>query len=297
MRQRYEKERADWLLAHEIPWTLSDRRQAQKLKRKAAQMERKASGAAESSFHEGQIAWFPARFIKHGEDPKEQFARIMTLVLIVTPAMVLLAGPAILLAKGLYAVTWFFAPFKPKKPKGEGHKVRAIKMLRVLHGLSLKRWSWLIASGVAGLAGLVAVGLDGQWLYLEPRFPIIFIDYAVLMPLYMWLQITLGLALVAWILRCTGWPAVKGSPRSGKKALPEMPEAPAERPKPTIPKADETKRRIEDEEDEDLGEGIVYGDDIDTDPEPADAAPETTDSKPRPMIPVGGEYKKEVSDG
>lgn len=269
---RHENERADWLVQHEIPWTQSDRRQAQKLKRKAAKLAQKEAGAADSSFHEARIPWFPARFIAHGEDPKEQLARVATLVLIIAPAMVLLAGPAILLAKGLYAISWLVLP-----PKGK----------RILW------WPWLAASAAVGVLGflmLSLLGLFGRWLYLEPRFPIVFVDYAVLMPQYIWLQLTLGLALVAWIVRCTGWPGVKKKEAS---ALPTMPEPDEVADTvPDLPVAEKAITQMQDADEEDQVQ--LASDDEEETPEPADAAPTEESDDPVPVFPAGND-KKEAS--
>ncbi|GAA1450997.1 hypothetical protein ACFP47_11525 [Nesterenkonia lacusekhoensis] len=268
---RQEDERANWLIQHEITWTQSDRRQAQRLKRKAAKLAQKEAGAADSSFHEARIPWFPARFIAHGDDPKEQFARIMTLVLIIAPAMVLLAGPAMLLAKGLYAVSWLVLP-----PKGR----------RILW------WPWLVAStavGVVGYFALSLLGLFDRWLYLEPRFPLVFIDYGVLVWQYGWVQLALGLALVAWIVRCTGWPGVK---KQEAAALPTMPEsAAAPSTVPALPAVEKTTGELEDPDDEDFVEVVD-----DETPEPAEAAPHDSEHSLVPVLPAGND-KKEASDG
>lgn len=280
MRQRWQLERGKWLRTNDFAWTLSDQRQANKLLRRAAALERKESGSAESSFQKAEIQWFPVRFVAHGDDAKEKLARIATLVLLVAPAMVLLAGPAILLSKLIYAVLWLGAP-----------KIGPW----ALWSWKQVAWQWLGAAAVVGVGGYLLMGLFGlrqQWLYLEPRFPLVFIDYWALAPQYIWLQLTLALALMAWVIRCTGWPGVKWPNRGGKK--PGMPEAPTTA-KFEIPQAPKPVARVEDPDDEDYDELVT---DDDTDPEPVNSAHEASDGTPKLVVPQASEdWKKEASDG
>lgn len=280
MMKRWQLERGKWLRTNDFAWTLSDQRQANKLLRRAAALERKESGSAESSFQKAEIQWFPVRFVAHGDDAKEKLARIATLVLLVAPAMVLLAGPAILLSKLIYAVLWLGAP-----------KIGPW----ALWSWKQVAWQWLGAAAVVGVGGYLLMGLFGlrqQWLYLEPRFPLVFIEYGALAPQYLWLQLTVALALMAWVIRCTGWPGVKWSSKSSTKL--GMPEAPEEAPRLEIPEPDETLSRIEGVDDEDLGEEIVFDGDQTT--EPAEAAPTTSENKL--ALPEAGEdWKKEARDG
>ena len=102
--ERYEKVRADWLLANEARWHLSDRRMAHELKRAAAKKDRAATGAAESSHHEGQIKPIASRFIAAGEDSKEKMLRAVFLALFILPTLVFWIGPALALSYGLYAL-------------------------------------------------------------------------------------------------------------------------------------------------------------------------------------------------
>lgn len=282
MMKRWQLERGKWLRTNDFAWTLSDQRQANKLLRRAAALERKESGSAESSFQKAQIQSFPVRFVAHGDDAKEQIARIATLVLLVAPAMVLLAGPAILLSKLIYAVLWIAAP-----------KIGPW----TLWSWKQVAWQWLGATAVVGAGGYLLMGLFGlrqQWLYLEPTFPLVFIDYWALAPQYLWLQLTLALALMAWVIRCTGWSGVKWSNDQSKKL--GMPEAPEEAPRLEIPEPDETLSRIEGTDDEDLGEEIVFDEEIDQTPEPAEAAPTASENK-LALPEAGDDWKKEASDG
>lgn len=263
--KRWEKERADWLLSHELSWTLSDRRMANKLKRRAAQLDRKEAGAAESSFHEGQIPWVGSRFIAHGEDPKEKAFRFLTLTVLIIPGLALVAGPAMALAKGFYGICWWALPQK---------------------GLALRVWPWLVTASVTAVVGFVAVGFEGRWLYGSVYPPSIQIDYSVFWPVYGWLQVNLAMLLTAARVRHGGWPGVK---KRGSTKLPTMPtakEGATAVPVPPKPEPEDDVTTTADVE--------VVPDDEDAF---EDADMPTEEKKTTPGIPTGNYQKEEANHG
>lgn len=221
--ERYEKVRADWLLAHEASWHMSDRRMANELKRRAAQKDRSAAGAAESSHHEGQIKPIASRFVAGGEDSKETMARGCFLVLFVVPAVLVGLGPALAVSHGAYAVT--------TETRLQGGKVPT-------------RTPWLItAAALAAVGAIIALVVPSlltvATMSYYPRW-VIDVHWAHVGLVYGWLQLVLGLALTAWQIRRHGWPGVtvKSSPKT--PGVPDLPTArTASRPTGTkAPKAE-----------------------------------------------------------
>jgi hypothetical protein len=217
--ERYEKVRADWLLANEASWHLSDRRMANQLKRAAAKKDRAATGAAESSHHEGQIKPIASRFIAAGEDSKEKMLRAVFLALFILPTLVFWIGPALALSYGLYALD----------------TERRLKQGRVPE---LKQW--FLAAGATAAAGalfaliarfaalhLITVATVAYW-------PSITLDvhWSRVALIYFWAQAVLGLLLTAWQVRRHGWPGVVI--KAGTK-LPSVPTATAGEAAPTAP--------------------------------------------------------------
>jgi len=217
--ERYEKVRADWLLANEASWHLSDRRMAHELKRAAAKKDRAATGAAESSHHEGQIKPIASRFIAAGEDSKEKMLRAVFLALFILPTLAFWIGPALALSYGTYAVD---------------------TERRLTQGRVPERKIWYLAAGAAAAAGalfaLVArfVALDLITVAEVTYWPSISLDvhWSTVALIYLWAQAVLGLLLTAWQVRRHGWPGVVL--KTGTK-LPSMPTATVGKAAPTAP--------------------------------------------------------------
>lgn len=215
--ERYEKVRADWLLAHEASWHMSDRRMANELKRRAAHKDRSAAGAAESSHHEGRIKPIASRFVAGGEDSKETMARGCFLVLFIVPAVLVGLGPALAVSHGAYAVT---------------------TETRLQRGKVPTRTPWLVAAAaVAAVGAIIALVVPSlltvATMSYYPRW-VTDVHWAHVGLVYGWLQLVLGLALTAWQIRRHGWPGVtvKRSPKT--PGVPDLPTAstavtPAER--------------------------------------------------------------------
>lgn len=199
---RYEKVRADWLLAHEASWHMSDRRMATQLKRKAAQKERSAAGAAESSHHEGQIKPLVSRFLARGEDAKETMYRQLFVGLVAVPTVVLWLGPALVVSMALYGLA----------------TTGLLKLKRVPSS-----WPWLVGAGLMAAGGWLLLRPSG-FLSITPWPLAINFDGAGFLVSYGWMQATLGLLFTAWQVRRHGWPGVtiKGKPKT-----PGVPVAPS----------------------------------------------------------------------
>lgn len=227
--ERYEKIRADWLLANEASWHLSDRRMANQLKRVAAKKERSAAGAAESSHHEGKIKPIVSRFIAGGEDSKERGLRTLFLVLFILPTLVVWIGPALGISHGIYTVD----------------TERRLKQGRVP---SRKHW-YLVAAAVVGAGALYAViarlfALQLITVATVTYWPSLTLDvhWTTVGLIYLWGQVVLGLLLAAWQIRRHGWPGVviKTSAKTPDvPATPRVPVAPAVPTAPTSAGAEE----------------------------------------------------------
>lgn len=204
--ERYERQRADWLLQHEASWHLSDRRMANALKRAAAEKTRASTGAAESSHHEGQIKPICSRFIAAGEDAKDRVARAIVLSLIIVPTVAITAGPALGLSQAVYT---------------------GVTESLLRHGRVPQRRPWLIAGAlVAAVGALVGLLVPALTTVASVSFwPRIVVDvhWLRIALLYGWSQVSLGLVLTAWQIRRHGWPGVVI--RSGP-ATPQVPAVP-----------------------------------------------------------------------
>lgn len=212
--ERYEKVRADWLLANEASWHLSDRRMANQLKRAAAKRERGESGAAESSHHEGQIKPIASRFIAGGEDSKERGLRTLFLGLFILPAVAIWVGPALAISSVAYGVD---------------------AELRLKKGTVPTRTWWFVAAAAAAAIGVV-IGLLYRPLITVATityWPSIVLDvhWTSVGAIYLWLQVVLGLLLGAWQVRRHGWPGVTVTQAA---TIPDMPTSVAV---PTVPEA------------------------------------------------------------
>lgn len=220
---RYEKVRADWLLAHEASWHLSDRRMANELKRIAAKKDRTAAGAAESSHHEGRIKPIVSRFIAGGEDSKERGLRALFLVFFILPTLVVWIGPALVFSHAAYSVG----------------TERRLKQGRVP-----ERRQWYLAAAVVLGAGalfavvarfvalhLITVATVTYWpsLTLDVHWPTVGL-------IYLWGQVVLGLLLAAWQVRRHGWPGVVIKTGAKTPEVPATPRAPVAPAVPTAPK-------------------------------------------------------------
>lgn len=193
---RYEKVRADWLLAHEASWHMSDRRMATQLSKRAAQKDRSAAGATESSHHEGQIKPLMVRFMARGEDNKETMFRYVFVGAVAVPALVLVAGPALVASMALYglASTWL------------------LKLKR-----APRSWPWLLAALLVGVGGWLLVR-PSVFLSITPWPLSVDLDGARFLASYGLMQGILTLLLTAWQVRRHGWPGVKikGKPKTPK---------------------------------------------------------------------------------
>lgn len=221
--ERYEKVRADWLLAHEASWHLSDRRMANELKRRAANKDRAAAGAAESSHHEGKIKPIASRFVAGGEDSKERGLRALFLVLFILPTLVVWIGPALAISNAAYAVD----------------TERRLKQGRVP-----ERRQWcLAAAAVLGAGALFAVVARFVALRLitvatVTYWPSLTLDvhWTTVGLIYLWSQVVLGLLLAAWQVRRHGWPGVVIKTGAKTPEVPATPRAPVAPAVPTAPK-------------------------------------------------------------
>lgn len=220
--ERYEKVRADWLLAHEASWHLSDRRMANELKRQAAKKDRAAAGAAESSHHEGRIKPIASRFIAGGEDSKERGLRGLFLVLFILPTLVVWIGPALVVSYGCYAVD----------------VERRLKQGRVP-----ERKQWYLAAGVVAAAGML-FALIARFVALPlitvaeiTYWPSITLDvhWTTISLIYLWAQLVLGLLLTAWQVRRHGWPGVVIKATAKTPEVPTTPRAPVAPAVPAVP--------------------------------------------------------------
>lgn len=195
---RHERVRADWLLAHEAHWHLSDRRMANDLKRRAAQKSNKDAGAADSSFHEGRIKPLHARFVAGGEDSKETMARACFLALIIVPTVVLATGPAL-----GFSLVAYHATTETALKRGHVPQCRP----------------WLFAAAGAAVLGVIAALIFRSLLVVATAHYYPTITFAVHWSnvglVYGWSQLVLGLLLTAWQIRRHGWPGVvhKGKPK------------------------------------------------------------------------------------
>lgn len=214
--ERYEKVRADWLLANEMSWTLSDRRMANALKRRTARKDLTTAGAAESSHHEGKIKPIWSRFLAAGEDSTERMFRSFFLVLFIVPGVLLGLGPALVVSQTAYKVTT------------EAHLSK---------GRVPKRGAWFIAGAVVAVAGVVLGLLIPSLVTVATArfYPDITLtvhwDHVGL--IYSWAQVTLALLLTGWEIRRHGWPGVivKGEAKlptiPGGNKVPAVPESTA----------------------------------------------------------------------
>lgn len=239
---RYEKTRSDWLLAHESKFLglfgqLSDRRMANALKRKADEQERLVAGAAESPHHEGELQPIILRFINGAEDSKDMGVRFIVFVLYVVPLVVIGIGPALSLSYVAYYATAeaclrrdaSIKQLRKMVPESVPKRDGILKLLgRAVPGPVPKRKSWLIASGVVAVIGVVAWLLNPniaavamlrvypEWVLTPHWFNVALV--------YGWLQLTLSIALTAWQIRRHGWPGVKPK---GTAKVPRMPTLPS----------------------------------------------------------------------
>lgn len=198
---RYEKVRADWLLAHEASWHLSDRRMATQLAKRAAQKDRSAAGATESSHHEGQIKPLMVRFMARGEDSKETMYRYVFVGAVAAPALVLLVGPAVVASMVLYGLA----------------STLVLKLKR-----APRSWPWLLAAVLVGVGGWLVVQ-PSVFLSITPWPFAVHVDSARFLAGYGLMQGTLALLLTAWQVRRRGWPGVK---IKGKTKTPKTPSVP-----------------------------------------------------------------------
>ncbi|MFE5777545.1 hypothetical protein [Brachybacterium sp. NPDC056505] len=250
---RHERERANWILAHESTHSLSDRRRANDLKRRAARLDRAESGAAESSFHEGRIPWVGSRFISHGEDSKEKGFRSLTLFFVLIPLTALVAGPALALAGALYGLAWWWVPSKG----------------RVLRG-----WPFYLAAVAAGAVGWLLVRIAPfSVILLWPRHLELYVPMTA--AVYAWAQTVLGLVLAGVRVRQGGWNGVRAAKA---KKTPSMPA-------PAVPKAAKAPA-IPTAKSGDGVQGTGSGESADRPPKPkvkAPAIPEPSAPEPEPL--------------
>src|SRR5699024_1059596 len=227
--ERYEKVRANWLLANEMSWTLADRRMANELKSRAARKDLSTAGAAESSHHEGKIKPIWSRFLAAGEDSKERMFRSLFLVLFIVPGVLLGLGPALLASQTAYKMTT------------EAH---------LRKGQVPKRRAWFIAGAAVAVAGVVLGLLIPSLVTVATArfYPdiILTVHWDHIGLIYGWAQVTLSLLLTGWEIRRHGWPGVtiKGESKlptlTGASEVPTVPEG-------TPPEADPETREADDE--------------------------------------------------
>lgn len=224
--ERWERRRADWVLAHEASWTLAGRRRAGALRRRAARLGRIESGAADSPMHEGRLPWIGRRYVSRAEDPGESLARTAG-VLCAATATALCLGPGLLLGGALYGASWLVLP-------------------RL--GRPLRSWPWAAAAGAALVGGWLVVGPEWPW-RVTPWPLELHVDWGMHWALYAWAQLLAALVSTAVRVRLWGWPAVKAARSAPTPTLPpaqrlpedaaasaarEAPDAPGPRV-PTLP--------------------------------------------------------------
>lgn len=194
---RHELIRANWILANEASWHLSDRRRAAQLRRRANEIDRQKAGAAQSSHHEGKIDPIAKRWIDAGDSAKEKLARVALILLVIAPVLLITAGPAMTLAAGLYYWLWLRQPQK---------------------GAPLREKPWLLAGGLVGVLGAILWALAGAPVpFGASPWPPTLIVYTVPFACFvLWSQLTLGLLLTGVRIRQFGWPGVKDT--AGKSA-------------------------------------------------------------------------------
>lgn len=182
---RWERERADWLLARSKEGR-PRRRRAMVLSLRANRITRGESGVGDSSFHDDVPDRLFVRLTKSSEGEIDRLARalvVATLYVIVW----LTAGPAIAVAALIYCCLWTAAP----------------RIGRLL------AWPWYLGAAIVGLAGgkLLDHG-DPFDVSVWPRYFIVHLDETLFLSNWIWLELTLGLLFTGLFIRESGWAAV-----------------------------------------------------------------------------------------
>lgn len=195
--RRWEKERAAWLLARSRPGT-SLRRRAELMRRVSRRDQRSQSGVAETGLHEDVTEPLFRRMLATDEGSTEKMAR-----LVMVPAIFivigLVIGPAMLVAKAIYAVLWHFSP-------GIGR---------------LWNWPWFAGGVVSMVVGgwIVSAVVTEPVMWAESWPPELHVYLPVFGPLWFWAQTTLGLLLTGLHIWRSGWQAVKPKSSRSKVAV------------------------------------------------------------------------------
>lgn len=186
---RWEKERAAWLMGRSRPGS-SARRRAELLGRRARRLSRGGSGVAQTSLHEDVTPSLFRRSLSTNDGAGEQLLRMIGVPILFGLAL-LVVGPAIAIGAGLYHLRWREAP----------------KVGR------LQDWPWIVAGALSLVMGIAAqVYIDvgpGAWLVLWPLALHVYLP--ILLPTWVWAQLTLGLFVAGWYVHSNGWAAVPKS--------------------------------------------------------------------------------------
>lgn len=190
--ERHERVRADWLLHHKgSGFALSDQRMSNQLRKKAAEKDRTAVGAAESAHHEAQIKSFVSRWIAGGEDQTDRGGRSFWTIVLAAPVALAL-GPMLAVSKGLYTLSTEVVLRQMK------NNVQRIP----------KAIPWLLAAlAVALVAGIATPMLPVKVIQPWP-WKVSFEPMNFLIVYALW-QLAFGTLLTAWQVRRHGWPGVK----------------------------------------------------------------------------------------
>lgn len=184
---RWEKERAAYLLGRTHPGT-SGRRRAEIIGRRARRIGRAGAGLAETSMREDVTPPLFRRMLVTNEGPQEKIGRI-----ILVPGLFgivgLVIGPAIAVAAALYALMWLRSPRIGR----------------------LWSWPWFVAGSLVAIGGglVLSVYASDPGLSVEPYPPSIHVYLPVLIPTWLWSQISLGLIFAGLQIRWSGWAAVQ----------------------------------------------------------------------------------------
>lgn len=182
---RWERARADWLLTRSKEgWPR--RRRAMVLSLRANRITRGESGVADSSFHDDVPDRLFVRLCKSSEGEIDRLARVLVVTALYATVW-LTGGPAIAIAALIYRCLWFAAPWVGR----------------------LLTWPWSVSAAAVGLAGALLLDHGNPFdVSVWPRYFIVHLDETLLLSNWIWLELTLALALTALFIRESGWAAV-----------------------------------------------------------------------------------------
>lgn len=245
MSERWEKDRGSWVLAR-AGHRPAARRRGEKLMVATRRYDRYEVGAGDTPFSEVTTRGVFYRSVMR-EEGAANIAGWVCFTVIWMFVLAIVAGPALLVSRIAYCIWWAMSP-------------------------KWGRMSPLPYLGIAALLGSVTwltlgrLSLEGTELFLT--------QYAAV-------QVVLGVAWAAWLVRANGWAAVaRREKQSGKKVNPivvEIPnEAPLEPVQGNVPASEEEPSRPEE-----VSESTSYAEDI----EPIEIEVEIEDIEPETSSP------------